>query len=95
MGVQHPWRDVLLHNVALHRVKAQLFPEASLPGVSAPAGDDYRAAVCGVSELHHAGKRLPGDRFVGNLRHGVVAGIPFLLHHCVCDKPLLCCSDMS
>ncbi len=23
------------------------------------AGDDYRAAVCGVSELHHAGKRLP------------------------------------
>ena len=35
------------------------------------AGDDYRAAVCGVSELHHAGKRLPGDRFAGNLRHGV------------------------
>lgn len=44
---------------------------ASRYSVGYGAGDDYRAIVCGVSELHHAGKRLPGDRFAGNLRHGV------------------------
>ena len=45
MGVQHPWRDVLLHNVALHRGKAQLFPEASLPGVSAPQAQAQQTHV--------------------------------------------------
>ena len=36
MGVQHPWRDVLLHNVAPHLGKAQLLPEAPLPVIAAP-----------------------------------------------------------
>ena len=44
---------------------------ASRYSVGYGAGDDYRASVCCVSELHHAGKRLPGDRFAGNFRHGV------------------------
>ena len=40
MGVQHPWRDVLLHNVAPHLGKAQLLPEAPLPVIAAPQTAD-------------------------------------------------------
>ena len=40
MGVQHPWRDVLFHDIAPHRGKAQLFPEALLPVIAAPQTAD-------------------------------------------------------
>ncbi len=34
-------------------------------------GDDDCAAVCGLPELHHAGKRLPGDCFAGDVCDGM------------------------
>ncbi|CDL28681.1 Proline-specific permease proY [Escherichia coli ISC7] len=63
----------MLHGMAEQGSAPKIFSKnvASRYSVGYGAGDDYRAAVCGVSELHHAGKRLPGDRFAGNLRHGV------------------------
>ena len=45
MGVQHPWRDVLLHNVAPHLGKAQLLPEAPLPVIAAPQAQAQQAHV--------------------------------------------------
>lgn len=61
----------------LHGMAEQGSAPKSLPNVTPwysvghCAGDDDCAAVCGLPELHHAGKRFPGDCFAGDVCDGM------------------------
>mgnify|MGYP002343702049 FL=1 len=82
MGVQHPWRDVLFHDIALHRGKAQLFPEAPLPVIAAPQAQAQQAHVAAALDdlaiiPYEDSESLPGAggmaltrELIGSLKSG-------------------------
>jgi proline-specific permease ProY len=62
----------MLHGMAEQGSAPKVFAKTSRrAAVGDRGGDDRCAAVLGVSELHHAGERLPGDCIAGDLRNGV------------------------
>ncbi len=56
----------MLHGMAEQGSAPKVFAQNIAPrySVGDGDGDDHCAVVCGVSQLHHAGKRLPGDRLL-------------------------------